>query len=176
LDGVPEQQANYRSMGFLSDYETFRWSGRLKGRPNPAISVFGKADLPALIEFDSRYFAEKRKEFLRNWLALPRQTRVFIRNGSIAGYAVSRQCHDGYKIGALFAPDAGAAKTLLDACAADAQGETIYIDVPAGQMEFSDLLKQEGFERGFQTTRMYRGRPPCFDATGVFGITTLELG
>lgn len=176
LDGVPEQQANYRSMGFLPDYETFRWSGRLKGRLDPKIGPFGETDLPALLEFDGRHFAGNRSEFLRDWLALPRQTKVIIRDGRIAGYAVLRRCHDGYKVGPLFAVNAGVAESLLNACAADTQGETIHIDVPAGQIEISSQLERDGFERGFRTTRMYRGTPPCFEVTGVFGVTTLELG
>ncbi len=176
LDGVPEQQTNYRLMGFLPDYETFRWSGTLKGRLDPEIIALDEAHLPTLMEFDSRHFASSRPEFLREWLALPRHTQVLVRNGAIVGYAVSRRCHQGHKIGPLFASDAGAAKALLDACAAKTEGETIHIDVPAGQTDFTGLLSQNGFERGFRTTRMYRGMPPSFGREGVFGVTTLELG
>lgn len=176
LDGVPEQQANYRSMGFLPDYETFRWSGTLEGRLDPQIGILDEADLPALVEFDRRYFAGSRLAFLQNWLALPRRTKVLVRNDAIAGYAVSRQCHEGYKIGPLFSADTKAARLLLEACAVEAEGATIHIDVPADQIEFSALLGQDGFVRGFRTTRMYRGTPPCFEVSGVFGVTTLELG
>lgn len=35
LDGVPAQQVNYRSMGFVDDYPTFRWSGRFAGAAQP---------------------------------------------------------------------------------------------------------------------------------------------
>ncbi|MEV4609386.1 hypothetical protein D3C80_1225420 [compost metagenome] len=176
LDGVPEQQANYRSMGFAPDYETFRWSGTLEGRPHPQISPFEEAHFPALIEFDRRYFAESRPEFLKTWLKVPRQTKVFVRNGIIAGYAVTRQCHEGYKIGPILAVDFGVARDLLFACATEAKGNVLHIDVPATQIEFSSLLDGEGFVRGFRTTRMYRGTPPAFDTAGVFGVTTLELG
>ncbi|GGF91815.1 acetyltransferase [Rhizobium wenxiniae] len=176
LDGVPEQQANYRSMGFMPDYETFRWSGTLEGRPHSEICTFDAVQLPALIEFDRRYFAERRPEFLLNWPALPRQTKVFLRNGVIAGYAVVRQCHEGYKIGPILAADFGVARDLLFSCAIEARGEVLHIDVPAGQIEFSTLLDREGFARGFRTSRMYRGTQPSFDTAGVFAVTTLELG
>jgi len=176
LDGVPEQQANYRSMGFAPDYETFRWSGTLEGRSHPQVSPLEKAHLPALIAFDRRHFAESRPEFLKTWLDVPRQAKVFVRNGLIAGYAVARQCHQGYKIGPIFAEDFDVARGLLFACAMEAKGEVLHIDVPAGQTEFSGLLDLKDFVRGFRTTRMYRGTPPAFDTAGVFGLTTLELG
>ncbi len=176
LDGVPEQQANYRSMGFIPDYETFRWSGTLEGRLDPEIGALNDTHLPALTKFDGRHFAENRPEFLRDWLAFPRRTKLLIRNDAIAGYAVLRRCHEGYKIGPLFAVDADAAMRLIYACAAETAGETIHIDVPAGRITFSACLEKGGLKRGFQTTRMYCGTPPSFDTAGVFGVTTLELG
>lgn len=176
LDGVPEQLASYRSMGFVPDYETFRWSGKLQGRIDPDICSLEEIDPISLIAFDSRCFAESRAAFLQAWLALPRRTKVLIRDGVICGYAVMRQCHEGYKIGPLFAADTGAATTLILACGAEMDGQLIHVDVPADQAEFSAVLEDQGFECGFQTTRMYRGTPPSFETACVFGVTTLELG
>ncbi|WJH42207.1 GNAT family N-acetyltransferase [Aliirhizobium terrae] len=176
LDGVPEQQANYRSMGFLPDYDTYRWSGRIDGRSDADIRTLDDAMLSALVDFDSRYFPAKRERFLRPWLKSPRLAKVLVRGGSTAGYAVTRQCHEGCKIGPLFAETPADAMALLHTCAAEIAGQDIQIDVPAGQIEFSGLLAEHGFGRGFQTTRMYRGPAPPFALDGVFGVTTLELG
>lgn len=176
LDGVPEQKANYQSMGFAPDYETFRWSGKLEDLSRPDLRTFEEVHLPALLEFDRRHFAESRAEFLNSWLAFPRQTKVLVRNGTIAGYAVARRCHEGYKIGPILATDFAVARDLLGAFAVETNGETVHIDIPASQVEFSQFLDTEGFARGFQTTRMYRGTPPLVRAAGVFGVTTLELG
>jgi GNAT superfamily N-acetyltransferase len=176
LDGVPEQQANYRAMGFQPDYDTFRWSGRIDGLSRPGIRPLDDTILPALIDFDSRQFPADRETFLRSWLKPSRITNVLIRDGAIAGYAVTRQCHEGCKIGPLFAEAPAVAMALLRACAAEKAGQDIHIDVPAGQVEFSRLLAAHGLVRGFQTTRMYKGPAPAFKLDGVFGVTTLELG
>lgn len=176
LDGVPEQQANYRAMGFLPDYDTFRWSGKIDGRSDADIRSLGDAMFPPLVAFDGRHVPAERTTFLRSWLSPPRVTKVLVRDGSIAGYAVVRECHEGCKIGPLFAETTENAMTLLQACAAEMAGQDIHIDVPAGQTGFSARLTDHGFVRGFQTSRMYRGPAPAFALDGVFGVTTLELG
>lgn len=176
LDGVPEQQANYRAMGFLPDYDTHRWSGKLEGRTGQDIQTLDESHVAALIDFDSRHFAAPRPGFIAEWLKPPRMVKVLIRDGVIEGYAVSRQCHEGHKVGPLFAADATAAKGLLEACAAENPGETLHIDVPESRIEFSAILEQTGFAKGFRTTRMYRRPAPSMALAGVFGVTTLELG
>lgn len=178
FDGVPEQQANYRSMGFAAVSETFRWSGTHAGTATPAPDVIDVTPslLPAIAAFDRNFFAEARQAFLNAWLSPPRVARALVRNGEIQGYAVARACHDGFKIGPLFAQSPADARLLLDALAAISGGQTLHIDVPAGQTAFSDDLQALGFVRGFATARMYKGPPPALNQTGIFGITSLELG
>ncbi|MCM2474109.1 GNAT family N-acetyltransferase [Rhizobium sp. CG5] len=178
LDGVPEQQANYRRMGFAAVSETFRWSGVHAGTATSDTDVIDVMPslLPAIAAFDRNFFAEARDAFLNAWLAPPRVARAIVRNGEIQGYAVARACHDGVKIGPLFAQTPADAKLLLDTLAATSDGQTLHIDVPAGQTAFSDDLQALGFVRGFATARMYKGPPPALNQAGIFGITSLELG
>ncbi|MBP2559357.1 GNAT superfamily N-acetyltransferase [Neorhizobium galegae] len=176
LDGVPEQQANYRSMGFETAYETFRWSGSLAGSRDADVAAVTDDFVPAILGYDHGFFPAERNAFLAGWLKPPRAAMVIVRDGDISGYAACRKCHDGHKIGPLFAQTADDARKLLNACAAEIGNEIMHIDVPASQAEFSAYLQAHRFVKGFTTARMYRGPAPAVRMPGVFGITTLELG
>lgn len=177
LDGVPEQQANYRSRGFVPAYQTSRWSGRLDVVAGNRGSVRVTPDLlDQLLAFDARHFPAERSSFLRAWLQPPRSAHAVIRDGAIRGYAVTRRCHDGFKIGPLFAESSEAAAILLEACAAETDAAVLHLDIPDEQGGFAEYLRERGFSRGFTTARMYRGPAPRVHTAGIFAITTLELG
>ncbi len=177
LDGVPAQQANYARMGFVAAYDTLRWSGR-PAHPQPGGNIVAVTEdlVPQILAYDRSFFAAERNGFLRAWLDEPRHARAVLRNGSVHGYAVVRECHDGSKIGPLFADGLEEAKALVAACAAAVPGGTLHIDVPVTQAAFAEHLWALGFEEGFATKRMYRGPAPNLAMNGIFGITTLELG
>jgi GNAT superfamily N-acetyltransferase len=177
LDGVPEQQANYRSMGFDAAYRTIRYSGTLPpiDAPLPATSLTIQ-HLPDVIAFDPRFYPAPRQAFLTRWISPPRIAQAVFSHGILKGYGVLRHCHEGCKIGPLFADDPAIAERLFVSLAAEADGNTIHIDVPESSRRFSDFLSEHGFEQGFTTARMYRGPAPDIRLNGVFGVTTLELG
>lgn len=170
LDGVPEQQANYRLMGFEPAYETVRWSGVLPGQPAPrdVRPLAGTAEIGTL---ERACFPAPRSDFLQRWVAPPHLAAVQERDGHIRAWAVIRPCREGSKIGPLFAEDASAAIVLLDRFSGP-----VSLDVPETRLGFIDALRQRGFTPGFRTTRMYRGIPPAVDLDRVFAVTSLELG
>jgi hypothetical protein len=176
LDGVPAQQANYRSMGFVQAYRTSRFSGRLLATSDqPGLRPVEPDLLPALLDFDRRFFPAARPAFLERWLARPHVALVQAGSEGIQGYGVARQCREGFKVGPLFAVDQATAMNLLAALCARCPGD-IHIDVPEDKAGFADLLLSAGFSRGFETARMYRGPAPDIDSSGVFGVSSLELG
>jgi GNAT superfamily N-acetyltransferase len=177
LDGVPAQQDNYRSMGFVPAYRTWRYSGRFKPLSVDSNIVPIDAPMLPLVEaFDRRYYPGTRKAFLARWLDAPRIARAVIRDGKLAGYGVLRKCYEGYKIGPLFSETEADASLIFMALCADSNGEIVSIDVPESAGDFSAYLEDIAFEKGFETARMYRGLSPAIDMLGVFGVTTLELG
>lgn len=103
LDGVPEQQANYRSMGFEPAYQTHRWSGTLSPGNTGAVRTAGPSDTAAILAYDRDLFPAARDAFLTEWLQPPRAVKLLVREGQVHGYAVCRPCHEGWKIGPLFA-------------------------------------------------------------------------
>jgi len=175
LDGVPAQQANYRSMGFVDAYRTFRFSGRFEGGAKGRATPVGPADFLAVANLDARHFPSARPQFLKAWLAPPRIALAVVAGGRVLGYGAARACREGYKIGPLFAREEAVATDLLAALAGRCDGE-IHIDAPETNGPFVARLEAAGLTRGFETARMYRGPAPAVDLSGIFGVTTLELG
>jgi Acetyltransferase (GNAT) domain len=166
LDGVPEQQANYRSMGFREAYQTVRMSGVL-----PPAKLKRTAEFREIANYDRNCFPAERSDFLKGWTRLPNLCAGAWRDEVLRGYAVLRPCREGHKLGPLFADETAVALELV----AGMEG-VVQLDVPDYQASFIRALEEQGFVPGFTTTRMYRGPAPEVERNKVFGITSLELG
>lgn len=178
LDGVPEQQANYRRMGFAPAYRTVRYSGRFAApaaRPGYRIQPVTDALLDQVTTIDRANFPAPRPAFLRRWLRPPHTAVACVVDAELRGFGVARACRSGYKVGPLFAEDDDMATALLASVSASCDGD-VHLDVPDARASFIDGLVSGGLSPGFETTRMYLGAMPAQPPRGVFGITTLELG
>ena len=177
LDGVDQQVANYARMGFAPAYRTIRHSGRLPGASvHPTIQPVGP-DLVAEVEaLDRRFFPAPRHSFLDQWLKEPNVALAAMRDGAVVGYAVARQCRQGWKIGPVFATGEADARNLLSGLAAAIGDAEIHLDVPEPAQEFSAFLVQAGFVPGFVTTRMYTQPGGATDILQPQATTSLELG
>ncbi|MBB6407631.1 GNAT family N-acetyltransferase [Mesorhizobium sangaii] len=178
LDGVAEQQANYRRKGFKPAYETIRYSGRAAG---PAVRADGLRPVttqlvPDIIAYDAYCFPAPRRAFLQRWLQPPHHGLAAISSRGTTGYAVARPCRSGFKIGPLFAESNDTALQLLHGLAGACEGGDLHIDVPAANTGFVEALEAAGFAPTFKTTRMYKGPAPELGLQRLFSVTTLELG
>ena len=97
----------------------------------------------------------------------------------VLGYVVTRPTRSGaYKIGPLFADSYTVARALLEqTLQALPTGGFVFLDVPAANTAACQLAAAHGWEKTFETLRMYRGEICSIDTTDrVWGITTFELG
>jgi GNAT superfamily N-acetyltransferase len=181
LDGVLDQQANYERSGFTLAYRNVRYEGR---RPEGASDAGGDivpvTDLPFddLVRYDDQCFPVSRPAFLGRWSTQPESTALaLLRGGTLAGYGVLRKCRSGYKLGPLFADDAGAADGLFLALTRGIEADApLYLDVPEPHREAVQLAQRYGMQPSFETVRMYSHGEPKVALDRIFGVTTFELG
>jgi hypothetical protein len=179
LDGVVAEQENYKRSGFELAYRNIRYGGApALPAAVPGLEIRAlKAPDEALKAFDRTAFPVARETFLDAWLRT-RGHAAFAayRGGTFAGYAVSRPCVSGAKIGPLFAMDAEVAGALAAATIGAVETNEIFLDVPEPNAAAVRLAEQLGLSPVFETARMYRGAAPEMDLSRIFGVTSFELG
>lgn len=180
LDGVVAQQGNYRKSGFRNAWNNIRH----EGAPPPAAPPAGVSLVDArsvafdkLAAYDRRFFPEARDSFLAAWISLPeRAAMVAVRDGELAGFAVLRACQAASRVGPLFADSADIAAALVSALAAKTGATAVAIDTPDINKAAIMLAERLGLKPSFETARMYTGPIPAVDTSGIYGVTSLELG
>jgi hypothetical protein len=179
LDGVTAQQDNYARSGFVLAHENIRHGGLKPGgyaQSDPGLHALSAADATAVERFELRHrlFPAPRARFLAEWL---RQDALALwRDGEMAGYGVIRECHDGWKVGPLFADNVADAETILRGLLTRAPEGMVFLDTPGTNKAAIDLATALGWTPMFETARMYKGPAPEIDTAKVFGITSFELG
>ena len=189
LDGVVEQQDNYRQSDFAYHFGNTRYSGPLlpsliKATASESqlsthtIRPAKSDDLDALVQYDALVGGFERRAFLNAWLAPSdsRYTYLAVEDEVIVGMLGIRKCIEGFKIGPLFADSSAIARQLLLPAAAVADGDNVMLDVSdknSAAVEMATSLKLQPI---FETARMYKGAAPAMDLQKLFGVATLELG
>lgn len=176
LDGVEEQQQNYRTSGFAYAGGTTRYSGVVSGQSAPDIERATADDIPMLVAMEAAATGVEKPRYLGAWLeqTASRRTFVYRSDAGIAGFCTVRACRSGAKIGPLLASDTESAARLIRVAAAQFAGP-VTLDVPEMATGLTQLCQGLGLQAGFKTARMYRGAfagPP----QPFFAVTSLELG
>ena len=88
LDGVPDQQANYRKSGFAPAGKTVRYQGVFSMTPDLPAHVAAAADVVRLLRADRRISGVDRPAYMRGWFegAEHRQTIVLENGKAFACY------------------------------------------------------------------------------------------
>lgn len=180
LDGVVEQQFNYKKSGFKLAYRNVRREGIAEriDEEFPEIAPISEASFEDILRFDEKRFPAERSKFLELWTSRPESaTFAAVNDRKIAGYGTIRKCGVGYKIGPLFAENAELAEKLFLTMRNFAEpGEKFYLDTPEVNEAAVALADEYDMATVFETARMYTGPEPDIDVNEVFGVTSFELG
>ncbi|MFD1215130.1 GNAT family N-acetyltransferase [Microbulbifer celer] len=187
LDGVVEQQANYRKSGFHLAWRNVRYRGAGPQSRVDSGSISGKLvtlsplaghTLTEIADYDRQLFPARREAFLKSWVAQPGAVALgAVTGGKLCGYAVMRPCREGYKVGPLFAESSSIAEKLLGGLTARLAPEMpFFLDIPEPNPAAKQLVAAHGMQKVFETARMYTGPVPDIPHHKVFGVTTFELG
>ncbi|MCF8363058.1 MAG: GNAT family N-acetyltransferase [Prolixibacteraceae bacterium] len=180
LDGVVEQQDNYRKMGFKTAYKNIRYEGLTFKINNDSknITPLLNSQIEEVVAFDSKLFPVPRPIFIKQWLSMAESYTMVARiNGKINGYGTIRKCREGYKIGPLFADSYQTALDILQALVNSIpSGALFYLDIPDINISAKSLVDNLRMKKVFETARMYSKYSPNIDLNKVFGITSFELG
>jgi len=180
LDGVVDQQENYKKSGFKLAYRNIRYEGSGGGTPSKKSNIVQLSTLPfeTINSYDRPFFPESRSHFLKVWINQPDSYSLGImQNGKLAGYGVIRKCLSGYKIGPLFANSLELSDSLFLALKSNIKiSDSVYLDIPEINSAAIELAKHHNMKVTFETARMYTGDQPKISLTRLFGVTSFEIG
>lgn len=180
LDGVMDQQDNYRKSGFTLSHQNIRYLGSGGGilPVAPEIVQLSTISFEDICAYDKPFFPDERTQFLQCWINQPESIALgILQDRTLKAYGVLRPCRSGHKIGPLFADSLELADRLFLALKAHAPtGSPIYMDIPAVNVAAVELAKRHSLTATFETARMYKGEIPKLPMNRFFGVTTFELG
>ncbi len=180
LDGVVVQQENYKKSGFKLAYRNIRYQGIGGGYVSKNSEIVKLSTLPfATIDtYNQPFFPANRSQFTKLWISQPECNALGImQNGKLAGYGVIRKCHNGYKIGPLFADNPELSESLFLALKSKTgSSRPIFLDTPEVNQAAVALAEKYNMKISFETARMYTGDFPDIPLNQLFGVASFEIG
>lgn len=180
LDGVVDQQENYKKSGFKLAYNNARYqfNSRKFALNDSSIKSVNSISFDQLNQYDNQFFPIDRQFFLGSWIKQPESVALAsVSNNQIQGYGMIRKCRTGYKIGPLFADNFSVADSLFQSLVSNINENTpVFLDIPEVNQNAVKLVTQYKMEKVFATARMYTKEFPKLPVDKIFGVTTFELG
>ncbi|KAA0547223.1 GNAT family N-acetyltransferase [Bacillus sp. BGMRC 2118] len=153
LIATEEGKPLYKKMGFseVDSVHKYLCDTYIDGQPlhhdGVFIENFNERDFDDIVKLDQAAFGDKRSNFLKHRINQSNQCLVARdKNGNIIGYGLSIVGPINTILGPIVSPDVHTTKLILDRLASKHQGK-LRIDVPSGQEDFMQFLKQSGFKK-----------------------------
>ena len=180
LDGVVEQQENYKKSGFKFLYSNIRYEGIYdwNSKPDSGVIDLKNESFELVKNYEKDFFPASRNKFLESWINNSEAVAVGIKDDKkLLGYGVIRKCLTGYKIGPLFADNAKLSEQIFSSLISNLKkGDQFYLDIPETNEAAVKLVDKYKMEKVFETARMYTGKDPDLPIEKIFGVTSFEIG
>jgi GNAT superfamily N-acetyltransferase len=180
LDGVVEQQENYKKSGFTYAHANYRYETRASSSAprNPDMIPLSHIPKAMILRYSDDFFPAGRQQFLESWIQQSGAISYgFMEHGQLVGYAFARPCREGFKIGPLFANSPEIAEDLFTTLKAKVpEASPIYLDIPERNSAALQLVERHSMHLVFETARMYTGEEPEISLERTYGITSFEIG
>lgn len=180
MDGVFNMAPFYARGGFSLSHRDLRYEGIAKGSKGSKASnatALTNIDFETLVAYDNKHFPVQRSQFIGAWV---NQKGVIgyavLKNDILVGYGIARPCHQGFKIGPLFANSTTIAESILSSLLADIKGELVQIDIPEPNIAALNLAKKFNLDESFGCARMYLGNLGAQPLQNIYSVTSYEFG
>lgn len=181
LDATAAGRAVYEKLGFRVESTIERWARDVEV-PNRALPVRMSAldveTLDELVALDGRVFAADRSQIIESLLKLAVAAPVLERaeDGSLIGYALSRNGSNAPYIGPVVMTDPRRIGPLLDGILRPLKEQRVYIDLNTRFSDGQSVLRERGFAKQRELVRMSKGDGSKGTSEFVFAIAGPEVG
>ncbi|WP_257165078.1 GNAT family N-acetyltransferase [Bradyrhizobium sp. SRS-191] len=177
LNSTPEGQLLYTRRGFRPAGTIYQHQGTSAGRfealPLDLVRPLSPSDIEAVARLDAEATGLQRRPLLDRLLEVG-DAHVLLRQGGVAGYAISRPFGRGHVVGPVIAPTADDARRLIEAALSRLGGRFVRIDT-AADTGLSPWLESIGLSRVSDALTMVRGTMPPSGPSRVFALSNQSL-
>jgi GNAT superfamily N-acetyltransferase len=182
LDATAAGRPVYEKLGFRVESMIERWTRDVEGMTNHAspirMSSLNVETLDELVVLDRRAFAADRGKIIESLLKLAVAAPVLERaeDGSLIGYALSRNGSNAAYIGPVVMTDSRRIGPLLDKVLGPLREQRVYIDFNTRFRDGLPALRERGFAKQRELIRMSKGDGSKCTSEFVFAIAGPEVG
>lgn len=160
LDATPAGRPVYESLGFTAETRIDRCVGVARPSSTKGLQVVDERTRGPLCALDRLAFGTDRSRLLDSLIAdaaVPSMVAVEPSGTTPRGYVLARRGGKAFYIGPVIATDEDTTEALLDGMLSQLAGETVFVDFHTGFEAGSMMLRDRGFAKQRELTRMRFG-------------------